>query len=116
MLLDDVLAKVRVGEPLAFQDVQAVIAQHYDYTPTRFTNGGVVNEAGANEGSCRIFAFARLHGLTETQTLALFGEHYQAVLAHPEGSEHANIRAFLKSGWQGVHFEGDALLPRAQCP
>lgn len=112
MSIEELLAKVHKDEPLVFQEVQAVIAQHYDYTPTRFSNGGVVNEAGVNEGSCRIFAFARLQGLTEAQTLALFGEHYRAVLAHPEGSNHANVRAFMKSGWQGVSYEGDALIPR----
>jgi len=112
MSLDELLARVRSGEPLAFQDVQAVIAAHYDYTPTRFTNGGVANDAGSNEGSCRTFAFARLHGLTEAETLALFGEHYLAVLAHPDGSDHANIRAFMTHGREGVAYEGEALRAR----
>jgi hypothetical protein len=112
MSLDELLAQVRSGEPLVFQDVQAVIAAHYDYTPTRFTNGGVVNEAGSNEGSCRTFAFARRHGLNEAETLALFGEHHRAVLAHPEGGDHANIRAFMTHGWEDVAYLGEALKAR----
>ncbi len=45
----------------------AVIAAHYVYRPTRFENGlgqgRAVNEAGTNEGSCKILAFAKLNGL-----------------------------------------------------
>lgn len=101
-------------ESIAFADVIAYIAQHYDYHPTRFTNGEVVNEAGKNEGSCKIFAFAQLHGLGELDTLALFGQYYRDdVLKNPSGSDHANIRTFMQHGWKGVHFDGVALKPKA---
>lgn len=116
MTVDAFLAKIRSGERVEFQDTLAVIAGHYRYTPTRFVNGtgedGVVNEAGTNEGSCKIFFFARLHGLTPDQTLALFGDYYwHDVLGHPEGSGHGNIRAFMKTGWQGIQYDGEALQP-----
>jgi len=46
-------------EIIEFDDVMQVIADCYHYTPTRFTNGigsdQVTNEAGSNEGSCKIF-------------------------------------------------------------
>lgn len=88
----------------------AVIADCYDYTPTTFTNGDAKNVAGTNEGSCKLFAFAQLNSLTEAQTLHAFGDYYRVdVLKNPEGSDHANIRNFIKTGWQGINFEGTAL-------
>jgi hypothetical protein len=114
--LDAFLTKLKAGEPVAFQDTLAIIAAHYDYRPTRFRNGlgedRLVNEPGVNEGSCKIFRFARLHGLTEPETLALFGEHYRSVLDDPAGEGHRNIRNFLRDGWAGIEFEGEALTPR----
>jgi hypothetical protein len=114
MSIEAFLQKVRGGERVAFQDTLAVIAENYEYTPTAFRNGSgedcVVNEAGKNEGSCKIFAFARLHGLTTEQTLSLFGDYYWTeVLGDSVGTGHANIRAFMKYGWEGIAFEGDAL-------
>lgn len=110
MSIEAFLAQVRAGERVSFQDSQAVIAGHFHYTPTRFSNGPVVNEAGSNEGSCKLFYFARLHGLTEEQTLSLFGDYYfDDVLKDPGGTGHANIRAFMNSGWEGIHYEGEAL-------
>ncbi len=114
MGLQEFLARVRSGGRVSFQDSIAAIAAHYDYTPTRFGNGGVVNEAGANEGSCKLFYFAKLHGLTPEQTLGLFGDYYwQDVLEHPEADNHANIRAFMRQGWAGVAYEGEALREKA---
>lgn len=100
-------------ETVEFADVIAVIADHYEYTPVRFTNGSAVSEAGTNEGSCKIFAFAQLQGLSEAQTLACFGKYYrQDVLQHPEGSDHANIRNFMQTGWAGVSFAAPPLRPK----
>lgn len=100
-----------------FEEVIAYINAHYDYTPTRFSNGlgaePVVNEAGKNEGSCRLFALAKLEGLSEADTVQLFGRFYHDdVLKHPGGSDHANIRRFLKDGWAGIRFDGTALVAK----
>lgn len=101
-------------QDVAFNDVMDVIAAHYDYRPTGFRNGELMNTAGQNEGSCKVFAFARLHDLDEAQTLACFGDYYrQDVLQHPEGSDHANIRSFMIHGGDGITFEGDALAPKS---
>lgn len=104
-------------ERVEFNDVIATINENYHYTPTPFTNGigehKIVNEAGQNEGSCRIFAFARLQHLDKEQTLACFGKNYRdEVLPFPLGRNHANIRAFMQYGWMGIHFDGEALRPR----
>jgi len=96
-----------------FSDVIAVIDANYNYQPATFSNGDAVNVAGSNEGSCKIFAFAQLNKLDEAQTLACFGHYYREdVLQHPEGDDHANIRNFMLSGWEGVHFESEALTVR----
>jgi hypothetical protein len=116
--LEIFLAKIKSGQPVGFRDTMAIIAEHYDYRPVRFRNGigdaGLVNEPGVNEGSCKIFCFARRHGLSVPETLALFGEYYRdEVLPNPEGEGHKNIRIFMKYGWPGIVFEGDALAVRA---
>ena len=101
-------------ECIEFDQTMQMISENYDYSPTRFTNGEgeamVINEAGTNEGSCKIFAFAQLQALSVQQTLALFGQFYRHdVLQHPQATDHANIRNFMKSGWVGIHFDQPAL-------
>lgn len=97
-------------DSIAFNEVIALIESLYDFTPTAFSNGGLVSEAGQNSGSCRIFAFARLHGLSQQQTLHCFGAYYRDdVLKHPLGADHQNIRNFMKTGWAGIAFQGDVL-------
>lgn len=96
-----------------FEDTIAVIESHYDYSPTRFNNGELINEAGTNEGSCKIFAFAQLHNLSEQHTLNCFGRFYhQDVLQHPNGTNHSNIRNFIIQGWNGISFDQPALIAK----
>lgn len=97
-------------ETIQFNDVIAYIDQNYDFTPTAFKNGDTTNQAGQNNGSCKVFSFARLQNLTPEETLLLFGEFYRDdVLKNPDGNDHQNIRNFMQSGWEGVIFEEDAL-------
>ena len=113
MKLDDFIGGVKSGRTPQFQETMAVIGENYRYTPTEFSNGlsePLLNPAGKNEGSCKIFAFGLLHQLSEAQTLQLFGEYYRNdVLTHPEGEDHQNIRRFMRDGWDGVVFKGAAL-------
>lgn len=111
MTLEMFLAKLH-KEPLAieFAETLKIIDTFYAYTPTAFDNGPLHNEAGSNEGSCKIFAFASLNSLTEAQTLACFGKYYREdVLGNPEGDDHQNIRNFIRYGWEGIEFEDNAL-------
>jgi hypothetical protein len=95
---------------VSFDQVIQVISENYSYTPSDFTNGELLNEAGTNEGSCKIFYYGKLNGLTEAQTLACFGRYYRDdVLQNPTGSDHGNIRNFIKTGWQGIEFKSEAL-------
>jgi len=101
-------------EKTGFKEVIEIIDKYYNYTPTRFVNGtdngNIINNAGENEGSCKIFSFARLHKLDRVQTLNCFGQYYREdVLMNPEGSDHANIRTFYKYGWQQIRFDNTAL-------
>lgn len=98
------------SEEIDFQEVIDYIDEQYDFTPTKFTNGETVNEANQNNGSCKIFNFAKLHDLSKENTLQLFGDFYRKdVLGNLEGNDHQNIRNFEKWGWEGVVFEGNAL-------
>ena len=97
---------------LQFNETMEIVEALYDFTPTGFTNGDTRNEAGENNGSCKLFAFAKIHDFTEAQTLALFGEHYRNVLATPDGDDHQNIRNFMKIGWAGITFDGIALVEK----
>ena len=95
---------------IEFSDVIGTIDEMYDFTPTSFQNGETFNEAGKNSGSCKLFSFAKMQHLTENQTLACFGAFYRNdVLENPAGTDHQNIRNFIKFGWDGIKFEGQAL-------
>ena len=98
-------------EVIAFTETIAVIEENYDFTPTAFENGELQNAAGENSGSCKLFAFAQLQNLSQAETLACFGAYYSdEVLKNPEGTNHQNIRNFMKTGWDGIKFNGSALV------
>ena len=95
---------------IQFQHTMDVIAANYRYKPTAFSNGNTHNAAGTNEGSCKLFAFAKIQELSQAATLACFGAYYfEEVLGDPQGTNHQNIRNFMQSGWDGIQFEGEAL-------
>ena len=115
MTLDELLTAITESpDTVDFNDVIEVVQANYRYTATEFTNGLgdalLVNQAGTNEGSCKVFAFAKLNQLNEAQTLACFGGFYRDdVLQNLEGNDHQNIRNFIKYGWSGISFSGPAL-------
>ena len=92
-----------------FADVLAFIEAHYQHTPTAFKNGAQSNAATENQGSAKVFSFAKLQGLNQADTLSLIAEHYAAVLTTPDATDHQNIRQFMQHGWDGVTFDGTAL-------
>ncbi len=112
MTLDSFLTKLNeTPNQIEFNDTIATIEALYDFTPTAFENGDLRNEAGQNSGSCKLFSFAKLQNFTVEQTLSCFGAFYRIdVLENPEASNHQNIRNFIKTGWDGVLFEGNALV------
>jgi hypothetical protein len=97
---------------LAFNNVIEFIETYYQHQPTAFKNGDAYNEATQNQGSAKVFAFAQINNLSAADTLYLFAEHYQSVLANPTATDHQNIRQFMAHGWPGIVFEGEALVPK----
>ena len=107
-MAQDLLAQLQAGTA-KFSDVISYIEARYNHTPTAFKNGLQNNAATENQGSAKVFSFAQLNNLDQNQTLSLFAEHYAAVLASPEATDHQNIRQFMINGWNGIQFEGQAL-------
>ena len=116
MTLEPFLQKLKdCPESIEFNDTMSIINSLYVFTPTSFRNGDLVNEAGQNSGSCKLFSFARLHKLTPEQTLACFGSYYRNdVLKHPESRDHQNIRNFIKTGWSGIEFDSEPLKAKPE--
>ena len=114
--LERFLNRLRIRpESVEFPDAIALINRLYRFVPTGFRNDDLVNEAGRNNGSCKLFAFARLHDLEPSETLALFGAYYRAdVLRHPDGDSHPNIRRFMRTGWAGIEFDDVPLRARGR--
>jgi hypothetical protein len=116
MTVGQLIEKLGVApESIDFDEVIDTISEYYQYLPTKFTNGvgdrALVNEAGSNEGSCKIFSFAKLNNLSDIETLACFGRFYRDdVLANLSGDDHANIRKFMEQGWSGLKFDNVALV------
>jgi len=102
--MNELIKNLQAGN-LAFADVIRHIENQYNISPVAFRNGSQYNEATQNQGSAKVLYFARLNKLSKEDTLLLFAEHYQAVLDDPEGTNHQNIRQFMKNGWEGVEFE-----------
>ena len=111
MNVSDFLAKLdNTPSEISFAETIATVEANYTFQETEFKNGDTLNAAGQNSGSCKVFAFAKLHSLGQESTLACFGDYYRKdVLEHPTGTDHANIRNFMTHGWDGIHFTGEAL-------
>jgi len=116
MSLTSFIEKIKSNTAVSFDETIAVITENYHYQPTEFSNGlgeqSLVNQAGTNEGSCKIFSFAQINRLDQPQTLSLFGDYYRDVLNDPHGTGHQNIRNFMQYGWDGIHFKGAALTAK----
>jgi hypothetical protein len=63
---------------------------------------------GENSGSCKLF-FAEIQNLSEQATLSCFGAYYQEDVLGDLDGKSQNIRNFMKTGWDGIAFYGEAL-------
>ena len=101
-------------DQVSFQLTMDVVEEMYAYEDVAFSVGDVVSKPGENTGSAKIFSFAKISMLEKETTLHLFGDYYRKdVLENPDGDDHANIRAFMKGGWDCVKFpDGLALSPK----
>lgn len=97
-----------------FETTLAFIEKHFDFTPSAFNNGGVLNTQDQNQGSCKVFALAQLLDLNQQQALACFGQHYRDVLATPEVDNHHNLRRVLQDGLSDISFDTFPLKQKAE--
>ena len=110
MTLQNFIQKLKTTpSTITVAETKQVIEDHYNFTPTAFTNGNIKNKAGENNGSCKLFTFAVHQKFTTAATLVCFSEHYKSVLEDTFGASHQNIRNFMQTGFQGLTFEQDAL-------
>jgi hypothetical protein len=114
MQLDAFLAKLtNTPDQITFAETIATVDENYEFTPKAFRNGELQNAVGQNSGSCKIFSFAKLQNMSVEKTLQCFGDYYRVdVLQHPDAKDHQNIRNFIEFGWEGIHFEGSALVAK----
>lgn len=95
---------------IQFSEIIETVDANYTFTPTAFKNGETMNEANQNNGSCKVFSFAKKQNLTKEETLTCFGDYYRKdVMQNPEGTDHQNIRNFIKFDWEGILFEEEPL-------
>ena len=111
MTVKELVQKIKTqAENIQFSEIIETVDANYNFTSTAFKNGETMNEANQNNGSCKVFSFAKNQNLTKEETLACFGDYYRKdVLENPAGTDHQNIRNFIKFGWEGILFEGEAL-------
>ena len=95
--------KIKRGESVTFKETIDFLDTHYFYFEVPFKNGPLYSKPNENTGTAKILSFGLMTRMTEAQTLAMFGEIYRNL--SPDGTDHANIRQFIKTGFAGVSFE-----------
>ncbi len=84
----------------------ALIKKYCIVPPQAFRVAYHYNQIGLHEETLLILGFATVAQLTLEDTLALFAEWYQAVLAEVDGAECKNIRLLQQYGLEAVTFLG----------
>lgn len=103
----------KTPEKLNFSDTISVIEENYNFTPSAFKNGNLENSSTENLGSCKVFSLALKQQFTKEETLACFAQYYFIdVIENPEGTDHQNIRNFMNTGFEGLHFENETLTEK----
>ena len=69
MSTEDFLQKLDQNpDDVTFDQTMQLIDENYAFVPTAFINGMIKNEVGENNGSCKLFAFAKLNKLSAEKT------------------------------------------------
>lgn len=100
------------GDDLKFEEFIELCDEQYEYGLIEFKNGDIVNKPGENDGSAKVLSYAALGQLDKDTTLKLWGQYYRDVVATPDGTDHQNIRNFMKNGWDGVDFYNGVALTK----
>ena len=105
-------ANLEMSGDVTFEEVIELIDESYETGLLEFKNGDIVNAQGENVGSAKVLSYAALSNLDKETTLKLWGQYYRETVADPDGDSHANIRNFMKTGWEGVPFENGIALTK----
>lgn len=109
----DFINIVKSGEQIMLADTVKMIDNEFDYFEVPFNCGDAQNAINENATSGKIFSLALIAGLDKDTTLNLFGEVYRDL--SPSGSDHQNIREFIKSGIDGLKFPtGYCIVSKSQ--
>merc|ERR1712176_1375278 len=100
------------GDDLMFGEFVEMVDESYESQLLEFKNGDVVNKPGENDGSAKVLSYAALADFDKETTLKLWGQYYRDVKATPDGTDHQNIRNFMKYGWDGVDFYNGIALTK----
>merc|ERR1712127_841363 len=100
------------SDDIMFEEVMDMINEDYETGLIEFKNGDLLNAFGENEGSANVLSYGALSDFDKETTLKLWGQYYRDVLATPDGTDHQNIRNFMKTGWEGVPFENGIALTK----
>ena len=92
--LDEFMGTVKkTPSSIEFEQTMAAIEDGFDYKAVAFKCGELESSTEQNQGSAKIFSFAKLQKLKKETTLELFGRFYREdVLKNPTGDDHGNIR------------------------
>ncbi|SFV69698.1 Type III effector HopPmaJ [hydrothermal vent metagenome] len=112
MTEEQYLIQLKSKYSMKFEDLMQVIEDNYNILTTAFKNGDLENSADENQGSAKLFAFAKLHNLNNTETLRCFGQYYQEVLDDKNGSSHSNIRQLILTGLENVILKKQILIKK----
>ena len=83
-MAQELLAQLQAGTA-KFSDVLAYIEARYQHTPTAFQNGAQHNAATENQGSAKVFSFAKLQGLDQAKT-KFFCRALRICISYPRGN------------------------------
>lgn len=98
----------------SFEQTIAMIDANFQYFAVPMKIGDLISAPNVNVASSKIFAFGLMTRMDEASTLKMFGEIYSNL--DPAGSDHPNIRNFMRDGWGGVFFEtGLSILSKLTC-
>ncbi len=90
-----------------FAEVISILNKRFKFSSTGFTNNGHKNDEGdsKSKGSLKLLAVLKFINYSDKDNPAqFFKEHYESVVADPDGDSHPNIRHLMKGSLKDVHF------------
>ena len=88
MTVAELVQKIKTqAENIQFSEIIETVDANYNFTPTAFKNGETMNEANQNNGSCKVFSFAKnQRNLLKPSQLKLISSYYKLFIIKPFAS------------------------------